>query len=70
MDIILASKSPRRKKILEEANLKFNIIESGFNEDSINHLDKTPYKYCMKLAQFKDACYLSKINKMCTNRNF
>ena len=53
MDIILASKSPRRKNLLEETNLKFNVIASSFNEDKIPILNKTPHKYCMKLAECK-----------------
>ncbi|MFA6307160.1 MAG: nucleoside triphosphate pyrophosphatase [Patescibacteria group bacterium] len=33
--IILASKSPRRKKILEQISLEFEIVESNFDEDSV-----------------------------------
>jgi septum formation protein len=37
--IILASKSPRRKKLLEQIGLEFKIVESNFNEDSVNLAD-------------------------------
>ena len=53
MDIILASKSPRRKKLLEEMNLKFNVISSSFNESKVSISHKSPHKYCMKLAEYK-----------------
>jgi len=53
MDIILASKSPRRKKLLETMNLKFNVISSSFNENKVSILNKTPHRYCMKLAEYK-----------------
>ena len=53
MNIILASKSPRRKKLLEEMNLKFDVITSSFNEEQIIPLNKAPHTYCMQLAQHK-----------------
>ena len=53
MDIILASKSPRRKKILEEMNLKFNVVSSSFNENRVSILNKAPHRYCMELAKYK-----------------
>lgn len=37
--IILASKSPRRKRLLEQIGLEFEICESNFDEDSINLAD-------------------------------
>lgn len=37
--IILASRSPRRKKLLEQVGLEFEICESNFNEDSVNLAD-------------------------------
>ncbi|MDD4271913.1 MAG: Maf family protein [Patescibacteria group bacterium] len=37
--IVLASKSPRRKKLLEQVGLEFEIIESNFDEDSVNLAD-------------------------------
>ena len=53
MRIILASKSPRRKKLLEEINLKFDIIASSFDENKVAPLNKAPHKYCMRLAEYK-----------------
>ena len=53
MNIILASKSPRRKKLLQEMNLEFEVISSSFNENQVTLLNKAPHTYCMKLAEYK-----------------
>ena len=53
MNIILASKSPRRKKLLQEMNLEFDVINSSFNENQVTLLNKAPHTYCMKLAEYK-----------------
>lgn len=37
--IVLASGSPRRKKLMEQIGLEFEIVESNFDEDSINLAD-------------------------------
>ena len=52
MNIILASKSPRRKEILEKLNIKFKIIESSIDENIVSKKIK-PHYYCMKLAKIK-----------------
>jgi len=49
--LILASKSPRRKYLLEQAGLKFNIIPAGFDESSIAFIE--PELYVKKLAEAK-----------------
>jgi len=49
--LILASKSPRRKHLLEQAGLKFSIIPSDFDESSMAMSD--PASYVRKLAEFK-----------------
>jgi len=52
MKFILASKSPRRKEILERINLDFKIINSNIDESIVSiHMD--PYKYSIKLAELK-----------------
>ena len=50
MKIILASKSKRRKDLLEKINLKFEIIDSCFDESSISVDHANPEKYCLNLA--------------------
>lgn len=50
-NLILASKSPRRKELLGQAGLNFSIIPSGFDEDAV--LIKEPAGYAMYLAQNK-----------------
>lgn len=44
--IILASKSPRRKELLEKAGFKFEIVESDYKEDMTLNMELT------KLAEF------------------
>lgn len=50
-NLILASKSPRRKELLEQAGLSFNIIPSAFDEDAV--VIKEPAGYAMYLAENK-----------------
>ena len=53
MGIILASKSPQRKKILNLMNINFTIKESNINEDSFKKNHQNPKKYCENLAYEK-----------------
>lgn len=48
MKIILASSSPRRKEILENANVKFDIIKSEIDEVILD--DELPSQVVMRLA--------------------
>ena len=50
MKIILASKSDRRKKLLEKINLNFEIIDSSFDESTIIKDHSKPKKYCLRQA--------------------
>jgi len=52
-DIILASKSPQRKKILNKLNLSFKIKESNINERIIIDKYKNPINACKNIAQSK-----------------
>ena len=49
--IILASKSPRRRYLLEQAGLQFSVIPSSFDENSVA-MEK-PALYVRKLAECK-----------------
>jgi len=51
--LILASQSPRRKYLLEQAGLKFDVIPSDFDEDSAILSD--PHQYVTDLAVGKAA---------------
>ena len=51
MNIILASKSPRRKKLLKKIFSNFKIIDSKLDERKIELTH--PKKYCLNLAQLK-----------------
>ena len=52
MKLILASKSPRRKEILEKGKFDFKIIPSNIDE-SIISTKLVPTDYCVKLAELK-----------------
>ncbi|KPU42250.1 septum formation protein Maf [Oxobacter pfennigii] len=51
MRIILASKSPRRKEILQNIRLNFEVVESNYEEE--NSLSLRPEKLVMHLAYRK-----------------
>jgi septum formation protein len=50
-NIILASKSPRRRYLLEQAGLEFSVIPSGINEDLVS--TDSPESYARILAEYK-----------------
>ena len=52
MKLILASKSPRRKKILYRLNIPFDVIVSDIDE-SIFTYDGSPPDYARELASIK-----------------
>ena len=52
-EIILASASPQRKKILELINLDFKIHKSNFDESRIEIDNNNPNTYCLNLAAKK-----------------
>ena len=51
MEIILASNSPRRKKILSELGYKFIILPSGIDEENKNNL--SPNRYVVDTSERK-----------------
>jgi septum formation protein len=59
--IVLASKSPRRKELLERLNLDFEIVVSQVDEDS--YKKNTPQEYVEKLAYEKAKSVLQLVNK-------
>ena len=52
MNIILASRSPRRKEILSRLNIPFRVIPSEIIEPKYNR-SKTPNQYCEDLSKLK-----------------
>jgi septum formation protein len=52
-DLILASKSPRRRYLLEQAGLRFSVIPSGFDEKTVEMCE--PETYVSVLAESKAA---------------
>jgi len=50
-DIILASKSPRRRYLLEQAGIQFSVIPSCFDENTVTMTE--PESYARKLAESK-----------------
>ncbi len=50
-EIILASKSPRRRYLLEQAGLQFSVIPSSFDENSVTMTE--PESFVRKLAECK-----------------
>jgi septum formation protein len=62
LPIVLASASPRRKKLMEQIGLGFDIIVSNFNEDG-HPTDLNPPDYAMRLAYFKAMDVVEKISE-------
>lgn len=60
MKIILASKSPRRKEILKNLGLEFDIIQSDIDENGYNNLEP---KELVKKLSFKKANHILKLHK-------
>jgi len=56
--IILASNSPRRKKILGEAGYKFNIVPSNVSEDIY---ENNPHKFTQELSKRKAKAIAAKV---------
>ena len=52
--LILASKSPRRRHLLEQAGLEFSVIPSEFNESSVILSSPESYVKCLAEAKAKD----------------
>lgn len=50
-ELILASKSPRRRYLLSQAGLKFKVVPSDFDEESVVLED--PAEYCKTLSRSK-----------------
>ena len=50
MKIILASKSKRRKDLLNKLNFNFEIVDSCFDESSVLVDHTNPVEYCLHLA--------------------
>ena len=55
MKIILASKSPRRKQLMNILNIPYSIIPSTIDESTISSNGKSSSYYCQLLASMKSA---------------
>ncbi len=53
LEIILASKSPRRKELLSLIGIKYKIQETNFDESSITFKDNDIIDYVIKIAKGK-----------------
>lgn len=58
--IILASTSPRRKQLLEQVGLNFEVVESPYEEDMT--IDKDPYRLASTLALGKASAVAESYN--------
>jgi len=63
MDIILASKSPRRKFLLESINLSFKISKSNIDEKNVEINYNKPSEYCKNLSEKKCLNVANKFKK-------
>lgn len=52
--LILASKSPRRRYLLSQAGLKFDVMPSGFDERSVPFTDPAGYVSALARAKAED----------------
>jgi len=55
--LILASQSPRRRYLLEQAGLSFTVVPSSFDEDSIQLTDPEHYVKTLALAKADDIAH-------------
>ncbi|MFO7979092.1 MAG: Maf family protein [Bacteroidales bacterium] len=54
-DVILASQSPRRKELLEQADIPFRVVHKAFDEDFADHL--SPQEVVMMLCKHKSRAF-------------
>lgn len=59
--IVLASQSPRRKKLLEQIGLSFTVVHSGFDEEAVNS-NAIPREHARLLALGKAREVASKLD--------
>ena len=60
MEIILASKSPRRRELMERMGLSFSVVESGADENISK--DLPPEEYVKELS-YRKAAYVAREHK-------
>lgn len=53
-ELILASRSPRRKYLLEQAGLHFSVIPSPFDESSVSSTEPATYVRCLAEGKADD----------------
>ncbi len=59
---VLASKSPRRKELLTNIGIKFDVIESDFDESTVSK-ELEPQLYVQELAMFKAMSVVKRVGK-------
>ena len=59
---VLASKSPRRKELLTNIGMTFEVIESQFDETTVSK-DLSPEMYVKELAMYKAMSLLKQVQK-------
>ncbi len=61
--LVLASSSPRRRRLLEEHGVAFTVVESGIDESLLTRGQAGPHDWVMALAYIKARSVADAINK-------
>lgn len=64
MKFILASKSPRRRELLKNIGMNFEVVESAVDESTVDK-DLKPELYVQELAMLKSSSVASRVGEDC-----